>query len=167
MNSGKTHAFFTWAASHAWVPPPTTEDDPMKFPPYTFSYSGAETPPLPLAPHDPLPWANATSRAAWVRPDFVLKADDDAFIMLAELEARLRVELYSSRAHALHINPPTDPLTYWGYLVKNKFMAGELYGMTWSLVDWVSRDQRLTSMTHGAEDKQVRAVSVSCGRSTS
>jgi len=47
-----------------------------------------------------------------------------------------------------------DPLIYWGYLVKRRFMAGELYALSWSLVDWVSRDPVIKGLTHGAEDKQ-------------
>jgi hypothetical protein len=47
-----------------------------------------------------------------------------------------------------------DPLVYWGYLVKEKFMAGELYGLSWSLVDWVSKDPSVKGLTKGAEDKQ-------------
>jgi len=41
-----------------------------------------------------------------------------------------------------------------GYLVKNRFMAGELYALSWSLVDWVSKDPVVKGMTKGAEDKQ-------------
>jgi hypothetical protein len=50
-----------------------------------------------------------------------------------------------------------DPLIYWGYLVTNrlhKFMAGELYALTWSLVDWVAKDPSIKGLTRGAEDKQ-------------
>ena len=51
MNSGKTHAFFAWAAENAMVPSSTGDK----------------------------------------RPDYVAKADDDSFIMLGEMEKRLRV----------------------------------------------------------------------------
>ena len=51
--------------------------------------------------------------------------------------------------------PATDPLIYWGYLVKNRFMAGELYALSWSLVDWVATDTTVKGMVKGAEDKQV------------
>lgn len=152
MNSGKTHAYFAWAANEAWVPPHAPSSKP-----YTFSYSERSTPAPPLAPHDPRPPAKQ-ARANWVRPDFVLKADDDAFIMLAELEARLRIELHDARAQALRDAPPSDPLSYWGYLVKNKFMAGEMYGMTLSLAQWVASEPKLRGMVRGAEDKQVRAL---------
>lgn len=127
-----------------------------------------------------------------MRPDYVAKVDDDAFVMLAELEARVRLELhavaqrpygmpYSSaasasvRVDALKVESPTgalvdtplsimveqenrgesrdDPLVYWGYLVKEKFMGGELYALSWSLVDWVSKDPTVKGLTKGTEDK--------------
>lgn len=131
----------------------------------------------------------------WVRPDYVVKVDDDSFVMLAELEARLRLELHSNpeqdnaRQQSGHVAslPNTtyhplsspvdlfstnhrasldltahnqDPLIYWGYLVTNRlhmFMAGELYALSWSLVDWVSKDPTVKLTTRGAEDKQTAA----------
>ena len=148
----------------------------------------------------------------------MVKADDDAFVMLAELESRLRVRLHdevksepadnspyddgegdhpipepSSKRDKGASNSPSrsttsgtrtpikdtiedhpvqtvsyppfhdasvpkrledDPLIYWGYLVKNRFMAGELYGLSWALVDWVARDPVVKSKIKGAEDKQ-------------
>ncbi|KAF8708394.1 galactosyltransferase, partial [Rhizoctonia solani] len=170
-----------------------------------------------------------SSRAAsneWIRPDFVIKADDDSFVMLAELEARLRWELYEAKRAAdtgpgkddskrddssttttdpIHTSrsesaPETTaetssteaepssmpdigkrefpegivfdkrdwsdgkgkdhiegPLIYWGYLVKSRFMAGELYALSSSLVEYVATYPALKSMTNGAEDKQVAA----------
>jgi hypothetical protein len=198
MNSGKTHSFFTWAASMAWVPPLYFDTD---IPLPNFSYSNASSPVHPLASHDPL-YARqdralgSSAVQEWVRPDFVVKVDDDSFVMLAELEARLRVALHESRA--AHVGnqqldhnglsalsarqgaeslapmpdetmPPSgevqphllsssllveDPLIYWGYLVKRRFMAGELYALSWSLVDWVSRDPGIKGSVRGAEDKQ-------------
>jgi len=221
MNSGKTHAFFSWAADNAWVPPPAQSHQSQ-----WFSYSNRTVPPPPLAPHDP-PLNLSTAQSRWVHPDYVVKADDDSFVMLAELEARLRVELdnamretfaeraihqrvpeftefmypasiphtiltsdenshlpsqmlseaqsqsgawvsreslYSS-AYAAHPDGAstvfagmpstgTDPLIYWGYLVKNRFMAGELYALSWSLVNWIATESTIKSMTRGAEDKQ-------------
>lgn len=345
MNYGKTHAFFTWASTGAWVPPyvppsndsayPASESSPENddrprltpIPAAKLSYSNITAPaPLKLALHDPVPVfphlpedfpdsdlpdsrdgdedeerdeedgledeegeAEPEKRAngqipvidsaplPWVRPDFVIKVDDDSFVMLAELEAKLRVELYtsylmkgapgsakrkvltkrkrevnleddlqhlellpepgtlepgdleirerpsegvhaleerapfsqtgvqapassvgpepsdsveedlSSTAHSTsttptkpkttpapgkphekgdtdlddddgdfdHPSPLDDPLIYWGYLVKNQFMAGELYALSWSLVSWVARDPALRGMTKGKEDKQV------------
>lgn len=149
MNNGKTHAYFNWASRHAWVPPPLT--------PGSFSYANQTTKAPALAPHDPRPLPKAPSD--WVRPDFVLKGDDDSFVMLAELEARLRVEMYpknDTMPYYYGTPPPIeDPLVYWGYLVKNKFMGGELYALSWSLVNWVAQSDVTKSRTRGAEDKLV------------
>lgn len=142
--------------------------------------------------------ANHVRPKPWVRPDYVVKVDDDSFVMLAELEARLRLEMHTkshdvdspSRATATthargssdeanngsslffsstHVKDPVssheattptsahpsgDPLVYWGYLVKNRFMAGELYALSWSLADWVAKDPTVKGLTKGAEDKQ-------------
>jgi len=118
-------------------------------------------------------------------PDFITKVDDDTFVMLAELESRMRLELHakgqspygfseditSVTAEALNPHLPTslqsgvdmmptqagmvqDPLVYWGYLVKDHFMGGELYALSWSLVTWVSKDTIVKGLTKGAEDKQ-------------
>jgi hypothetical protein len=221
MNAGKTHAYFTWASSNALVPSPVTALPSSPFSPlndpFTFSYSNATFQVPLLADHDPIQiWQERSSRhmRPWVRPDFVVKADDDAFVMLAELESRLRVRLHdevkpepvgnpSSDDEDEHPSPdpssqqskgtpsspstsslrtptkgtiverpvPTashpsfhetslpkrledDPLIYWGYLVKNRFMAGELYALSWALVDWVARDPLVKTKTKGAEDKQ-------------
>lgn len=163
MNSGKSHAYFTWAAGNAWVPAP----QPSHLI-HGLSYTNESIPPPPLAPHDPR--VNGTT-SNWVRPDFVLKADDDTFVMLAELEARLRVQLDSSlkskgmrrrdetieakKASVIHdtLSPP-DPIIYFGYLVKNRFMAGETYGLSWALTRWVASEPSIRSMVRGAEDKQ-------------
>ena len=185
MNNGKSYTFFSWAAINAWVPPIYR---PSVIPPPILSYSNATSPPPSLAQHDPfLAWENRNSTSKpWVRPDYVVKVDDDSFIMLAELEARLRVELHaakprgpifrvyktnsndSARAISMllpsssHLQVPMkstydDPLIYWRYLITNRlhqFMAGELYALSWSLVDWVSRDATVKTLIRGAEDKQ-------------
>lgn len=198
MNMGKTWAFFSWAAADGWVPPVyfnTSKPAP------TLTYSNiTSVPPPPLAPHDPVHAHRDKTRATprpWVRPDYVVKVDDDSFVMLAELEARLRLELHtkpeksdnpvltSSTVHvrkdqddassnaskvflsSMHVQDPVsphesrspshssdDPLIYWGYLVKNRFMAGELYALSWSLADWVAKDPVVKTLTKGAEDKQ-------------
>lgn len=198
MNAGKTHTFFSWASINAWVPP-LYVDTPMPLP--QFSYANYTASPPPLAPHDPShAWQdrNTGRPKPWVRPDYVVKVDDDSFVMLAELESRLRLELHVKprRHHYRHertesndttphipddktnsnssidvisstqdltpyptrsvpwTNTRHDPLVYWGYLVKNRFMAGELYALSWSLVDWVAKDPAVKGMTKGAEDKQ-------------
>ncbi|KAJ7492643.1 glycosyltransferase family 31 protein [Mycena latifolia] len=187
MNGGKTHTFFSWASLNAWVPPVYPETGVK---PHPFSYSNRSFPPPPLAPHDPIQARRdrTSSRVPqpWVRPDFVIKMDDDSFVMLAELEARLRVELHadpaapsavdsssfsssystsSDKTNTSTLSPFSpgasqrlgDPLIYWGYLVTNRlhrFMAGELYALSWSLVDWVAKDTAVKGLTKGAEDKQ-------------
>ncbi|KAJ7103555.1 glycosyltransferase family 31 protein [Mycena belliarum] len=186
MNGGKTHTFFSWASLNAWVPPVYSETGVK---PHAFSYSNRSSPAPALAPHDPIQaWRDRTTSNApkrWVRPDFVIKMDDDSFVMLAELEARLRVELHadpvaptvtdpsssslystsSNRANTSTLSSFSpgdstrvgDPLIYWGYLVTNRlhrFMAGELYALSWSLVDWVAKDVAVKGLTKGAEDKQ-------------
>ena len=182
MNSGKTYTYFSWAAIDAWVPPIynlSTSAPPVS----RYSYSNDTSSPPPLAPHDPYSaWQDVHYGKArsWVRPDYVVKVDDDSFVMLAELEARLRFELYNKpisnskvlpRANASLTNgipadpsptelarqPEDDPLIYWGYLVTNRlhqFMAGELYAISWSLVNWVANEPALKGLTRGAEDKQ-------------
>ncbi|KAI4523049.1 glycosyltransferase family 31 protein [Schizophyllum commune Loenen D] len=209
MNSGKSHVYFSWAAINAWVPPLYISNYSVARP--YFSYANYTAPPPPLAPHDsPQAWRDQSLASGefrpWVRPDYVVKVDDDSFVMLAELESRLRVELHaraeidhthdndtasssssSSSPYAPSTGAPTnastattlskrdlnlahrmpsnwrfashsqDPLIYWGYLVKNRlhqFMAGELYALTWALVDWVAKDPTVKTMTRGAEDKQ-------------
>jgi len=174
MNDGKTHTFFSWASINAWVPPVMANST---IPPPSFTYSNYTSSPPALAPHDPhAAWTDVASANPrnWVRPDYVVKVDDDSFVMLAELEARLRLELHTfhdsrhtpttSRGVTMMFdaNAPTqltdsDPLIYWGYLVTNKyhqFMAGELYALSWPLVDWVAKDPMVKTMTKGAEDKQ-------------
>jgi hypothetical protein len=198
MNAGKTYTFFTWAASMAWVPP-LYFDTEISLP--NFSYSNDSSPVPSLAQHDPVhaQWdrtSGSSSAQEWVRPDFVVKVDDDSFVMLAELEARLRVALHERRTEKVTDphwdndtsvmstrpgaesspsipgsvlpsssskqqlrSPPgavlaDDPLIYWGYLVKRRFMAGELYALSWSLVDWISKDPVVKGLVRGAEDKQ-------------
>lgn len=69
MNSGKTHKYFTWAADHATVPeyhfltPPSSQHSSADHP----VYMGEK------------------------RPDYIFKADDDALIVLGEMERRVRV----------------------------------------------------------------------------
>ncbi|KAF9535452.1 hypothetical protein CPB83DRAFT_13074 [Crepidotus variabilis] len=245
MNHGKTHTFFSWAAINAFVPP--VYNPSSRLPSPEFSYSNSTSTPPPLAPHDPLlAWDDVLTSAKddekaspWVRPDYVVKLDDDSFVMLAELEARLRWELHqwpqkkqtdeksgedagdddelpedgqdslttvtrrssrstlrtsatsfakaistagatasrllndvltpfeapssslssslssSSRTLSLQ-NQFNDPLIYWGYLIYNRhsFMAGELYAVSWSLVDWIAQDATVKTMKKGPEDQQ-------------
>ncbi|KAF8641119.1 hypothetical protein AX17_000761 [Amanita inopinata Kibby_2008] len=192
MNGGKTYTYFSWAAIDAWVPPiyNPSSDKPAS----RFSYSNDTSSPPQLAPHDSYhAWQDIHYGKArsWVRPDYVIKVDDDSFVMLAELEARLRYELHSkpisntkafsatntsldavgpsatpstesplqqtSASVDMRLPQEEDPLIYWGYFVMNRshqFMAGELYGLSWSLVNWVATEPAIKSLTKGAEDKQ-------------
>jgi hypothetical protein len=171
MNSGKTHAFFTWAAENAWVPPPSVLS---AIPTPQYSYSTSSTPAPALALHDPAIVRADAKKRPWVRPDFIFKCDDDSFVMLAELESRLRVELHSTPANgtaywsedhpigalSVHGHERTrapaaegDPLIFWGYLVKNRFMGGEIYGMSYALATWAAGDARVAAHVSGAEDK--------------
>jgi hypothetical protein len=140
MNDGKTHAFFEWAHGGAFVPPPKHlgSQPPTGFPPDEDSHDGSYTnyTSVYLAPHDP-PSAKSLN---WVAPDYIVKADDDSFIMFGELEARLRMT-------------PREKL-YWGFLVrKERFMAGQTYALSYDLVKYVATDPRLRSMTVGREDQ--------------
>lgn len=185
MNSGKSYAYFSWAAEYAWVPPVYVN---TSIPVPHFSYSVQSSPAPQPAPHDShLAWEDYASGQPrpWVRPDFVTKVDDDTFVMLAELESRMRLELhakghnpYGFSENITSVTPEAidphlpaslqsgvdtmpkqadivqDPLVYWGYLVKDLFMGGELYTLSWSLVTWVSKDTIVKGLTKGAEDKQ-------------
>ena len=116
MNDGKSFAFFDWAFKHALVPPqPSNLTSPPSIPDSSSNdgygrRSPRPHPPFPdesmhgwamhnaydrrpPAPHDPISHNRErfTAKDGWTRPEFVVKADDDSFIMLAELEARLRV----------------------------------------------------------------------------
>jgi hypothetical protein len=94
MNSGKTHKYFTWAASHATVPEytffvPSKESQSLTMSSGVQSpTSGSATRSRTLASLDP------AAHAVYVgekRPDYVFKTDDDALIVLGEMERRLRV----------------------------------------------------------------------------
>ncbi|WWD21953.1 hypothetical protein CI109_106441 [Kwoniella shandongensis] len=150
MNSGKTHAFFSWAAANATVPhweypsswrPSYSPSDPdfraskdreqsfdAEVTPRPSSEVGRENRPAPI-------WKGEK------RPSYVVKADDDSFIMLGELERRLRI---APRSKA-----------FWGYLVKNQFMAGECYALSFDLVQYIAASPALRTLTKGKEDKLV------------
>ncbi|CAO1625654.1 unnamed protein product [Parajaminaea phylloscopi] len=126
MNGGKTHAFFQWAASNAVFP--------------------VLRPRAVQGQSD-----NATSRGvvrggdgilhdvAWKKADYVVKADDDAFLVLHELERHLRVA-------------PRN-LAYWGYLIRDWFMAGEAYALSADLVSYVATSASVAAHVKGKEDK--------------
>lgn len=167
----------------ALLPLGETNHSSASVPPLQTSYSNFTSFPPPLAPHDPM-WAfldagRAANRTQgpnpiteplgsgverhgmqrWVRPDFVVKIDDDSFIMLAELEARLRMEFYAGTTASSQVGREADkdPLVYYGSMVKkpeNTWIQGAMYALSWSLVDWVSKEPETRKMTRGAEDQQ-------------
>lgn len=146
MNDGKTHAYFSWAHENALVPRPS-QDNNTDLPKSAVSHDQAIA--AAHAYHDP---RASHVRSDWVKPDYVIKTDDDSFVMLAELEARLRVEFHNARQES---QGEWDPLVYWGYLIKDSFMGGELYALSWPLVEFVATSKVVRGMTIGAEDKQV------------
>ncbi len=99
------------------------------------------------------PFASSTPKsglaAAWYftpptylgerKPDYIVKADDDSFIMLGELERHLRAT--------------PRKMTIWGYLVKDFFMAGEAYALSMDLVKYIANAPALKKLSHGKEDK--------------
>lgn len=71
MNAGKTHAFFSWAAENGTVPD-------WEYPTLSLDQVTRD-----LGQPSPV-WKGER------RPDYVVKADEDSFIILSELERRLR-----------------------------------------------------------------------------
>lgn len=111
QGAGKTHAWFQWAAENGTVP--ILRPSASKAGDYDV---------------------------AWKRADYVGKADDDAFIVLSELERHLRVA--------------PRKLTYWGYLIKDWFMGGEAYVVSSDLVDYIATSPLVAAHNRGKEDTQ-------------
>lgn len=74
--------------------------------------------------------------------DFVLKADDDAYLHLDRIQFDLA---HTGRS-----------MSYWGYLVGNTFMAGQCYGLSMDLVKWVANSTLSKKYKAGHEDSQVQ-----------
>ncbi|GAC93114.1 glycosyltransferase [Pseudozyma hubeiensis SY62] len=142
MNRGKTHAFFQWAAENATVPFLRPVDQKQQF--------GASLD--ELAQHgnghgqtrEVL--GGSTEQAQryqvlWKKADYVVKADDDAYLRLQELERHLRVA--------------PRQMTYWGYLIRNWFMGGECYALSSDLVQYVAHSESVLHHVNGKEDKKV------------
>ncbi|KAE8257291.1 hypothetical protein A4X13_0g2452 [Tilletia indica] len=119
MNQGKTYAYFRWASENATVPI--------------------------LLSQEPGPTSEASAPlktvVGWKKADYVVKADDDAFIVLSELERHLRVSPRKG--------------TYWGYLIRDWFMGGECYALSNDLVQYIATSPDVVRYTHGKEDKKV------------
>lgn len=127
MNSGKTHAFFSWAADHAMVPDWTYPSTATDIPDATENPTadahlrrgrpqrrsrGQSQNVLPNDHHKQLAvgalaaeekslgatapsmrpklWSSPVYQGER-KPDYIVKADEDSFIVLGELERRLRV----------------------------------------------------------------------------
>ncbi|GAA5911682.1 uncharacterized protein JCM6883_002446 [Sporobolomyces salmoneus] len=118
MNKGKTFAFFKWANENATVP--------------VYYHAGGEN-----------EEGKKEVGVGFKKVDYVVKADDDAFIVLSELERHLR------------LTPREN--TYWGYLIRNRFMGGEVYALSSDLVNYLSTYPRPASWTIGKEDQRVAA----------
>ncbi|KDN48861.1 glycosyltransferase family 31 protein [Tilletiaria anomala UBC 951] len=136
MNHGKTFEFFRWASENATIPI-------VLGPPASPAWSSQS--PSSSSSKEQVPENGGlevgSRKVRWKMADYVVKADEDAFIVLSELERHLR------------IIPRTK--TYWGYLIADKFMAGECYALSQDLVQWISHSQRAASLSVGKEDKQV------------
>jgi len=76
MNQGKTHTFFRWANENATVPVYYKQAPGKKYGALDPSASDSSTERYSLA---------------FKKADYVVKADDDAFLILSELERHLRV----------------------------------------------------------------------------
>ncbi|TIA85333.1 hypothetical protein E3P99_04024, partial [Wallemia hederae] len=181
MNSGKTYEFLNWASKHAWLPDPATlpthqisfpsaynnphqnmlEDlqrvDSQALESEIYAYDqvvkdsvviddGEDTLDLTLGEQEPDAQKQTDriikpigTEMGYKRPDFVVKADDDSFIILGELERHLRILPKS--------------LVYWGYLIKNKFMGGQAYALSFDIVEWIANSEFAKSHRYGREDK--------------
>lgn len=152
MNRGKTHAFFRWAAENATVPFLRAVDD-GQHPQQPFGSSnlgGALLDEQGLHGNGHGQTREVLGGSAdqaqryqvlWKKADYVVKADDDAYIFLEELERHLRVA--------------PRQMTYWGYLIRNWFMGGECYALSNDLVQYVAHSENVLHYTKGKEDKKV------------
>jgi hypothetical protein len=195
MNSGKTHAFFSWAADHAMVPDwsyPSTgsdaaEDEEAPTPDAHLRAGrlqrrsrGQPQNILPSDHHRQLaantqlegksldatapsvrakPWSTPVYQGER-RPDYIVKADEDSFIVLGELERRLRVSprrltYYGCKLTLSHPSQRFSNCHSASDLVKDLFMAGEGYALSYDLAHFVGKAETFETMTRGAEDKLV------------
>lgn len=157
QSARKTHGFFKWAAENATVPflrpiapakgyNGSVQDTyvPSASAPgglANWEYASDEHSSAPFSPSAEV--SDSTDertryQTAWKKVDYVVKADDDTFIVLDELERHLRVA-------------PRE-LTYWGYLIKNWFMGGEAYALSYDMVDWMAHSPDVSRTAKGKED---------------
>lgn len=144
MNKGKTHAFFRWANENATVP--------IYYKPPTGKRIGKLGPSGDGQP--------TTLNLGFKKADYVVKADDDSFLVLSELERHLRVAprkaTYWGCKLSRHVSPLCLELTLFvSDLIRNLFMGGECYALSSDLVNYVATYMPLEPYTTGAEDKRV------------
>ena len=116
--SDKTLGFLRWAAENATVPVLVPSSSPSAV------HIGHKT---------------YEVRQKFV--NYVLKADDDAFIVLEELERRLRAI--------------PRQLSHWGYKIADWFMGGELYALSHDLVQFIAASPEISKWPALKEDEQV------------
>lgn len=152
MTARKTHGFFKWASENATVPflKPVAEDahrgaqDTVVASPHSpgglanFDYTADHNGAGPFSDGQQQQQQQQRYEIGWKKVDYVVKADDDSFIFLDELERHLRVA--------------PRRLTYWGYLIKNWFMGGECYALSFDLVNWMARSPEVARSAKGKED---------------
>ncbi|PWN53972.1 hypothetical protein IE53DRAFT_71576 [Violaceomyces palustris] len=141
MNRGKTHAYFTWAAENATVPflrPVADKKAPLSS---VGGGGGGDGGNHAFEAREQSVGGPMQYEVAWKKADYVVKADDDAYIILDELERHLRVA--------------PRQMTYWGYLIRNWFMGGECYALSSDLVNYVATSEHILHYTRGKEDKKV------------
>lgn len=116
--SRKTANFFQWAAQNATVPVliPSSSPSAVRVGEHTYEV-----------------------REKLV--DYVLKADDDVFIVLDELERRLRAT--------------PRQLVHWGYKIKDWFMGGEVYALSQDLVQFLASSRTVAQWPSLKEDEQL------------
>ncbi|PWO01372.1 hypothetical protein FA09DRAFT_292491 [Tilletiopsis washingtonensis] len=127
MSARKTLTFLKWAAQNATMPF-VRPSAPLSAAPETPGHVSAQLPDK----------ARRSDNVAWKKVDYVVKADDDSFIVLSELERHLRVA--------------PRKMTYWGYLVKEWFMGGEAYALSMDLVEWLAHSPEVERTAKGKED---------------
>ncbi|PKI85657.1 hypothetical protein MVES_000271 [Malassezia vespertilionis] len=120
QKSTKTLNFFRWAAENGTMPVLVPAESSSLHP--SVSLDGKYQVQYQLA-------------------DYVLKADDDAFIVLDQLELRLRAA--------------PRRMAFWGYLVRKQFMAGELYGLSQDLVQYIATSPNVARSRAGKEDSKM------------
>lgn len=90
MNRGKTHAFFQWASENATVPVNYRSVTPAETVPGSAAdaYGAVQADAVTMAGK---PGEVVKIGVGFKKADYVVKADDDSFLVLSELERHLRV----------------------------------------------------------------------------